>query len=130
VKLFFDDESFSYELLRTVGYSAYGGADIAECLGVAERITCPTLVCEAEDDQFFRGQPELLFKSLTCPKTYARFTAAEGAEEHCHVGATRLLNQRVFDWLSSTMSITETTSATTDATARDDAHRFAGLCNN
>jgi len=25
--------------------------------GVAEQIQCPTLVCEAEHDQFFRGQP-------------------------------------------------------------------------
>src|ERR1700679_1170612 len=39
MKLFFKDESFSYELLRTVGYSAYGGADIGECLETASRIT-------------------------------------------------------------------------------------------
>lgn len=38
MKLFFHDESFSYELLRTVGYSAYGGADIGECLETASRI--------------------------------------------------------------------------------------------
>jgi hypothetical protein len=39
MKLYFDDESFSYELLRAVGYSSYGGADIGECLETASRIT-------------------------------------------------------------------------------------------
>jgi hypothetical protein len=38
MKLLFKDESFSYELLRAVGYSAYGGADIGECLETASRI--------------------------------------------------------------------------------------------
>jgi hypothetical protein len=36
--LFFNDESFSYELLRAVGYASYGGADIGECLETASRI--------------------------------------------------------------------------------------------
>jgi hypothetical protein len=38
MKLFFNDESFSYELLRAVGYASYGGADIGECLETASRI--------------------------------------------------------------------------------------------
>src|SRR5262245_25108426 len=36
--------------------------------GIAEAITCQTLVCEAEDDLFFAGQPQMLFDRLTCPK--------------------------------------------------------------
>jgi pimeloyl-ACP methyl ester carboxylesterase len=68
-------------------------------VGLAERIACPTLVMEAENDLFFRGQPEQLYAALTCPKTFIRFTAEEGADEHCHCGAARLTNQRVFDWL-------------------------------
>ena len=43
----------------------------------------PTLVCEGERDHFFEGQPRKLQDALECPKTYARFTAEEGAEEHC-----------------------------------------------
>lgn len=71
--------------------------------GIAERISCPTLVCEAEDDQFFQGQPAQLYDALRCPKSFLRFTAAEGAGEHCHEGALTLFHQRMFDWLDDTV---------------------------
>ena len=71
--------------------------------GVASRITCPTLVCEAEGDHFFAGQPKMLYDALTCPKTLMRFTADEGAEEHCHYGALLLFNHRLFQWLDMTL---------------------------
>jgi len=67
--------------------------------GVASQITCPTLICDAEEDHMFAGQPRMLFDALRCPKTYSLFTAEDAAEEHCHAGATLLLNQRIFDWL-------------------------------
>ena len=70
---------------------------------VADQITCPTLVCEAENDHFFSGQPQMLYEALHCPKTLLTFTAAEGAEEHCHVGALTLFHQRMFDWLDDTL---------------------------
>jgi pimeloyl-ACP methyl ester carboxylesterase len=70
---------------------------------VVEQITCPTLVCEAEADQFFKGQPQKLYDALRCPKTLLKFTAAEGAEEHCHEGALTLFHQRLFDWLDDTL---------------------------
>jgi pimeloyl-ACP methyl ester carboxylesterase len=72
--------------------------------GVAEKVACPTLVCDAEKDHFFAGQPKKLYDALTCPKTYLLFTALDAAEEHCHEGATLLLNQRVFDWLDETLA--------------------------
>jgi pimeloyl-ACP methyl ester carboxylesterase len=71
--------------------------------GVAQQITCPTLVCDAERDHFFAGQPKKLYDALSCPKTYLLFTADDAAEEHCHAGAALLLNQRVFDWLDETL---------------------------
>ena len=67
--------------------------------GIAERISCPTLVCEAEDDLFFKGQPQALYDHLTCRKALVRFTSAEGAGPHCEVGASRLAFARMFDWL-------------------------------
>jgi pimeloyl-ACP methyl ester carboxylesterase len=67
--------------------------------GIAEQISCPTLVLDAEEDMFFKGQPEELYEHLTCPKTLMRFTAAEGAGAHCQVGAHRLAFGRVYDWL-------------------------------
>ena len=73
--------------------------------GVAERIQCPTLVCKAEDDLFFTGQPEALYDHLTSPKTLLEFTAEEGADAHCHVGAQRLAMARVCDWLDDKLAV-------------------------
>ncbi|MBS0287540.1 MAG: alpha/beta fold hydrolase [Proteobacteria bacterium] len=70
---------------------------------VASKISCPTLICEAENDHFFKGQPEKIFDALTCQKSYIRFTEEEGAGEHCHVGALALFNARIFDWLNNTL---------------------------
>ena len=57
--------------------------------GIADRITCPTLVLDPENDQFFRGEPRRIFDALRCPKELITFTAAEGAGEHCQEGAGR-----------------------------------------
>jgi pimeloyl-ACP methyl ester carboxylesterase len=70
--------------------------------GVAERIACPTLICEAEEDIFFAGQPEEVYNHLTCPKTLLRFSGDEGAGAHCHSGAQRLAFARILDWLDET----------------------------
>ena len=70
---------------------------------IAGQITCPTLVCDAEADHAFAGQPRMLFDALRCPKLHLLFTADDAAEEHCHAGASLLLNQRVFDWLDETI---------------------------
>lgn len=71
--------------------------------GVVDRITCPTLVCDPEDEQFWPGEPRRLYDALTCPKELARFTTAEGAGHHCEPLATGLRNQRVFDWLDGVL---------------------------
>ncbi len=73
-------------------------------LGVAERITCPTLVYKAEEDFFFGGQPELLYEHLTAPRTLLRFTADEGTGAHCHSGARRLAFGRIYDWLDEVLA--------------------------
>jgi pimeloyl-ACP methyl ester carboxylesterase len=65
--------------------------------GIADRITCPTLVLEAENDQFFKGQPQRLFNALTCSKQMITFREDEGGGEHCHEGALSLFHQRTFD---------------------------------
>ena len=71
--------------------------------GVAERIRCPTLVCDAQGDLFFKGQPQQLYDHLTCKKTLIPFTEAEGAGAHCELGAARLASARMFDWLDETL---------------------------
>ncbi|MEW2272650.1 alpha/beta hydrolase family protein [Streptomyces griseofuscus] len=84
---------------------AFGAAYLDYTLrgGTAERIQCPTLVCDAEDEMFFEGQAKELYDHLTCPKTFLRFTTAEGAGHHCQPGAQRILSARVFDWLDATL---------------------------
>jgi hypothetical protein len=76
--------------------------------GIAEKIRCPTLVCDAEQDMFFDGQPKLLFDHLTCEKTFMRFTDADDAGAHCHPGAARFALGRIFDWLDATLPRTAT----------------------
>ncbi len=71
--------------------------------GIAERIACPTLVCSAADDHFFRGQPEALFERLQCPKTFLELTDELGAGAHCHAGGQRLAMTRIGDWLDDTL---------------------------
>jgi pimeloyl-ACP methyl ester carboxylesterase len=72
--------------------------------GIADRITCPTLVLEAENDQFFTGQPQRLLDELTCRKELISFREDEGAGEHCHEGAMFLFHQRTFDWLDTLLA--------------------------
>ncbi|MEA5358195.1 alpha/beta fold hydrolase [Amycolatopsis sp., V23-08] len=75
--------------------------------GIAEKITCPTLICEAADDLFFGGEtetePRRLYAHVNAPKTLLTFTAEEGADAHCHVGAQRLAAGRIYDWLDRTL---------------------------
>ena len=72
--------------------------------GIAEKITCPTLVIDSEGDLWYSGQARQLFDALTCDKTFQLFTAEEGAEDHCQVGSPLLSAQRMFDWLEETLS--------------------------
>ncbi|WP_042432414.1 alpha/beta hydrolase family protein [Streptacidiphilus anmyonensis] len=83
---------------------AFGAAYLDYRLhGIAERIQCPVLVCDAEEDLFFAGQARQLYDELTCPKTFLEFTAQEGADAHCQVGAQRLAMARIYDWLDDTL---------------------------
>ncbi len=79
--------------------------------GIAENITCPTLVIDSEGDLWYPGQARQLFDALTCDKTFLLFTADEGAEDHCQVGSPLLSAQRMFDWLDETLSRVPSASA-------------------
>lgn len=67
------------------------------------RISCPTLVMEADGDQFFRGQPQRVYDAVQAPKTFARFTAEDGAENHCQSGALAFKDEVVFNWLDDAL---------------------------
>ncbi|MEV6768196.1 alpha/beta fold hydrolase [Nocardia sp. NPDC051030] len=66
---------------------------------VVTGIHCHTLVLDAENDLFFQGEASRVHEALTCPKELIVGTEAEGAGEHCGMGAMLLTNQRIFDWL-------------------------------
>jgi len=66
-------------------------------------IRCPTLLTAAENDPLAAATKEF-YDALTCDKTLLRFTAAEGAGEHCEMTNRSLVNQRVLDWLDDTLA--------------------------
>lgn len=71
--------------------------------GRVESITCPTLLTAAENDPLAAGA-KTFFDRLRCPKTLARFTAAEGADIHVEGFNRSLLNARVYDWLDDVLA--------------------------
>jgi dienelactone hydrolase len=89
-----------YDLGLTVADAFRGGLDG----GIAEQITCPTLVCDGEEDIFYHGQPQQLFDHLNCPKALFTFATSEGSGAHCHAGAQRIAFARIYDWLDDTVA--------------------------
>jgi pimeloyl-ACP methyl ester carboxylesterase len=66
--------------------------------GRADKIRCPTFVCNAEGDDISTSAPRL-FAELPGEKEYRLFTAAEGAGDHCEAGARTLFHEVSFAWL-------------------------------
>ena len=66
--------------------------------GRAEKIACPTFVCNAEGDDISASAPRL-FDALTSEKEYILFKAVDGAGDHCEAGARTLYHAKSFGWL-------------------------------
>jgi predicted alpha/beta-fold hydrolase len=75
-----------------------------ELSSVVDRIRCPTLVTQAENDPVSRFAGRL-YDALTCPKELLRFTEAEGAGDHCEAMARSLFHQKCFDWLDENLGV-------------------------
>jgi pimeloyl-ACP methyl ester carboxylesterase len=98
------------------GVWAFGASSYADLVrktkdytlvGCAERITAPTLIMDAENDQFLKGEPQEVEKALTnADTTLITLTSAEGAGEHTHAGAVARAHQVMFDWLDKALSST------------------------
>ena len=73
------------------------------CAELAPSITCPSFVTDNETDLVSTGQCKRLFDAMTCPKTFRRFTRAEGAEGHCEGMAPIVFWTAAFDWLDTTV---------------------------
>jgi hypothetical protein len=100
--------------LVTMGVYTFGVLSFADFVeetkqytmeGIAGQIQCPCLVLEADGDMFFLGQPQQIYDALRVPKKIVRFTAADGAENHCQSGALSYKDQVVFDWLDETLKL-------------------------
>ena len=71
--------------------------------GRLDAVSCPTALTAAEADPLARSADQV-YEGLRCPKTLLRFTAAEGAGDHCEMRNRTLLDQRAFDWLDEALS--------------------------
>ena len=54
---------------------------------VIGQITCPVLVTDPDNEQFWPGQSRELYDKLPAGKTLIRFTEEEGADSHCEPAA-------------------------------------------
>jgi alpha-beta hydrolase superfamily lysophospholipase len=71
---------------------------------VADRIACPTLLTQAEDDPISKFAAKL-YDALTVErKTLTKFTEAEGAGNHCEANGRRCFHQHAYDWLDETLA--------------------------
>jgi pimeloyl-ACP methyl ester carboxylesterase len=71
------------------------------CAEVLDQVTAPTFVTAYQYDQYVvpASQATTVFDSLTSPKQFHYFAAAEGAQYHCAPMAPQRRNQVVYDWL-------------------------------
>lgn len=67
--------------------------------GVAEKIQCPTIIVDVEEETMFVGQARPLYDVLTCEKDFMLFTSEEGAGLHGECGAKLLANERILSWI-------------------------------
>jgi hypothetical protein len=74
---------------------------------IARDISCPVLVCDAETDAFFKGQPQALVNALGGRATHRIFKEEDSASAHCHVGASDLMNGTVMDWFGIALQVPE-----------------------
>ncbi|MDQ1487748.1 MAG: hypothetical protein QOJ23_262 [Actinomycetota bacterium] len=73
--------------------------------GIAHQIVAPTLILDPENDQYLKGQPQLVDKALTgASTTLVTLTENEGAGEHTHAGGLGRAHQTMFDWLDATLT--------------------------
>lgn len=66
-------------------------------------ISCPTLVVNYDDEQFYPGQSQQMYDLLKAPKELLNLTEAQGAQMHCSPMAPQRQNDGVFAWLQATV---------------------------
>ncbi len=82
---------------------------------VVDKIKCPMLVVDSEDDQDAPGQSKKLFDALSGPKQWLVFRKEEGAEEHCQAGAMSLSSERILNWLDDVLQRSKPAAGAADS---------------
>jgi hypothetical protein len=72
--------------------------------GVAQRITCPVLVCQAASEHFNPGQAEKLAAASGDRATVRSFTAAESAGYHSHIQCIRAHERCRNGWIAQVLT--------------------------
>jgi alpha-beta hydrolase superfamily lysophospholipase len=93
--------------------------------GIEDRVQCPTFVCCADGDDL-SVDAERFYDALACPKRFARFTAAEGAGQHCESGARAVFHGAAFDWLDQVLGLAGSQGPGDRPFHRDDRGRDLG----
>lgn len=105
------DRGLTWRIVKR-GFWVHGVEDLQGYIRAAERFTltgraddirCPLLATMSEGDPLASGA-EAFVDQLSCPTTLLKFTAAEGAGEHCEIQNRWLLNGSVLDWLDDTLA--------------------------
>ncbi len=68
---------------------------------VADRIRTPLLITDPDGEQFWPGQSAQLADLIGIEHEVARFTPADGADEHCQPLAPGLVQARMFSWFAA-----------------------------
>ena len=122
MKFLFENESFSFETLRTAGFTLCGGADLGEVITTAGRIG-EAVITPVVDYALTRGEiaadrialfgyslgGQLVARAaafehlVAAPTTLVTLTEEEGAGEHTHAGGLGRAHQVMFDWLDTTL---------------------------
>ena len=76
--------------------------------GVASKITCPILITDPDNEQFWPGQSRKLYEAVATPeqsKALVGFKVEEGADSHCEPRALGVRDERIFDWLDQVVGV-------------------------
>jgi dipeptidyl aminopeptidase/acylaminoacyl peptidase len=69
------------------------------------RIKAPTLVMQAQDEQFYPGQSLEVYSQLRARKRLAKFTVSQGAQYHDEPMAPQMRNEVLYGWLDGTLGL-------------------------
>ncbi len=84
-------------------YEVYKALENYTLERVIDRVRCPMLICDPDNEHFWPGQSERVYNALPGPKALVRFTEEEGSDGHCEPRSPAIRDQRVFDWLDEVL---------------------------